>query len=247
MAALRTSPNPPGVPPPGHPGKGADSTLRTALTRRNLLTAGTVAAAAALLGREAFRRKPLVALCVDFDVSGSQDLQERTANAALLAAVVEQDLPAEALVALFPFSERAEEVYRDRPGGRQDLLPVIQKHLLPERKRPGRTYPHLALQANQTLSAARFLEREPVEGWGIWCLWDGDDSAEAETARALAGLKSDSRLRVVWLCGIAPAYRAQVQRRFSSALGDRLLLSGTEDSSSDRARFREMLAASHPR
>lgn len=220
--------------------KGGQPLSRAARLPRRVVVGAAAAAAAALLAPRSLGGQVPLHLLVGFDVSGSIGPPERRRQCQALAAIVDRDLPLGAEVTVLRFARGVEKLYEGVPRSRRDLGPVVgllQSAPAP----PGKgTCPAPALRFFLETMLAESGALSPG-GWAVLLFTDGEDSDRAATAGCIDRLKGLASLRAAWLCGVLPAERLAVERRWRG-LTHRLVVSGEYDLRDARERFRMLVS-----
>ena len=170
--------------------------------------------------------KPGPLISVGVDCSGST-AAARDAQIKLLLMLVEYS-PADATLSLWRFARDTQKVWEGQALTAEQILAVAKKELAPTVGGKG-TCPGGLLEALASQVAGHQRDSYVV------LLWDGENTGPS-MASAISELAAQSNLKALWITGVPPEARLNVEREFAP-LGDRLVVSGMADRESGYARF----------
>lgn len=183
---------------------------------------------------------PKIKLLVGVDTSGSLATDARQHLFGVFDDAVDQVIPQQTSISMWAYNVNAHKfVERSDWHKSRDLWPLEDEVIKQHTNVPG-TYPSVALQ--QMVTEAQ-VAGAANRNCALMLLTDGEDADPHNTDRYIGELAAMPNVKAVWIEGVRSdnGFRSQLERRFKSVLGDRLVITGDHDAENGLSEFRNLI------
>ena len=183
---------------------------------------------------------PKVDLMVAVDTSGSVDTEGRKHLFGVFDDMVDRVLPPQTSISMWAYNVNAHK-FAERSDWHKsrDLWP-LEDEVIKQHTNVQGTFPSVVLQK---IVADAQVAGIANRNCAVMMLTDGEDADPGSTDRCMSELAAMPNVKAIWLAGVKSdnGFRSELERRFKSVMGGRLVITGDHDAQDGMNRFRDLI------